>query len=169
MKRLARHEDAAALDERLRDTLLEAQAPVLPTPERARALRARVLEAARQDKPAPAEHAAAAPLAHLTIRDVEGIWVPLLPGIRMKLLREDEATRSYLLRMAPGAVLPGHGHSMDEECMVLEGDIWLGDVHAHAGDYHLARGGLAHDTLRTEGGCLLFLRGQKHYPDLRRR
>jgi hypothetical protein len=139
--------------------LLEAQAPIAPSPERARALRARVLAGIHAAAPAGA-------LEHLTVFGAEGIWVAMLPGIEMKLLREDADTRSYLLRMAAGACLPGHGHSQDEECMVLEGDVWLGDTHAHAGDYHLARGGLAHAELHSDGGCLLFLRGQKHYPDL---
>lgn len=159
MKRPSQKSEAV-LDQVIENALLEAQAPVLPPPDRASALRARILGRASQDK-------AASPLDHLTIRDKEGIWLPVLPGVKMKMLREDEATRSYLMRLAPGARLPAHGHLMDEECMVLEGDVWLGDVHAHAGDYHLARGGLAHGELHTEGGCLLFLRGQKHYPDMR--
>ena len=47
--------------------------------------------------------------------------------------------------------------------MELEGEVWLGDVSARAGDYHLARSGIPHGVLRTDGGCLLFLRGQKHF------
>ncbi|HNA30956.1 MAG TPA: cupin domain-containing protein [Thiobacillaceae bacterium] len=158
-----------SIETALMDTLLVAQTPVLPPPERALSLRQRVLERARREQPAEAAPARPAPgsVDHLTIRGVEGIWVPLLPGVSMKLLREDETTRSYLLRLEAGARLPAHGHDQDEECMVLEGDIWLGDVHAHAGDYHLARGGLPHGMLRTDGGCLLFLRGQKHYARLR--
>jgi hypothetical protein len=45
--------------------------------------------------------------------------------------------------------------------MVLEGDVWLGETHIFAGDYHLARRGIPHGELHTEGGCLLFLRGPK--------
>ena len=149
------------IDERLAEALLEAQAPVWPAPERAAALRKRVLDLVQQKslqagvRDRPAEHR--------TIRSDEGGWKVLMPGLSMKLLREDETTRSYLLRLAPGARLPAHGHTCDEECMVLEGEVWLGDVHASAGDYHLARRGLPHGELHTETGCLLFLRGQKHY------
>ena len=153
------HDPASLWDGDLVAALLEAQSPVLPPPERARALRERILAGAG---------AARRPgsVAHLTIRGDEGSWVSLMPRISIKVLREDASTRSYLLRMAPGAKLPAHDHSLEEECMVLEGDVWLGDIHAHAGDYHLARRGLPHGELTTEGGCLLFLRGQKHYPDL---
>jgi quercetin dioxygenase-like cupin family protein len=149
--------DKPLIDERLAVALLEAQAPILPAPERARALRERVLGRVRQ------EPLQAGAKDHLTIRGGEGRWFQLMPGASMKPLREDETTRSYLLRLAPGVRLPPHDHSHDEECMVLEGEVWLGDVHAHAGDYHLARRGLPHGEMRTETGCLLFLRGQKHY------
>jgi len=147
------------LDDGLTEALLDAQAPLLPAPERKQALRERILGRVRAE---PRPH----PIDHLTIRSEEGIWVPLLPGVSLKLLREDHRTRSYLLRMAPGARLPAHQHSQEEECMVLEGEIWLGDVHACAGDYHLAQSGLAHGVLHTEVGCLLFLRGQKTYGHL---
>lgn len=155
MTRRSRHPDQT-LTPAVVDALLEAQTPVLPPPDRMRALRQRVLAVA------DASHRPGGD-AHLTIRETEGVWVPLLPGVRMKLLREDAETRSYLLRMAPGASLPAHNHIHEEECMVLEGEVQLGDVHAQAGDYHLARSGLAHGSLYSPGGCLLFLRGQKHY------
>jgi quercetin dioxygenase-like cupin family protein len=146
-------------DEPLTEALLEAQPAFMPPPERVSALRQRVLAVT-------GAAARAGRVEHLTIRGADGRWLPLLPGIGIKLLREDASTRSYLLRMAPGATLPAHDHSDDEECVVLEGDIRLGDVHARAGDYHLARSGLPHGDLRTDGGCLLFLRGQKHYPEV---
>lgn len=148
------------LNEMLSHALLQAQAPVLSPPERVRALRERVLGGLHASLPGN-------PLHHLTVRNAEGIWVALLPGIEMKLLREDANTRSYLLRMAAGARLSGHDHIHEEECMVLEGDVWLGNIHAHAGDYHLARSHVPHGGVRSDGGCLLFLRGQKHYPDMR--
>lgn len=158
------HDSKPPIDEALMETLLVAQAPVLPPPERVAALRERVLARARRERePESTSPPAPGMVDHLTIRGVEGIWVPLLPGVSMKLLREDETTRSYLLRMEAGARLPAHGHDQDEECMVLEGDVWLGDIHARAGDYHLARQGLPHGTLRSDAGCLLFLRGQKEY------
>jgi len=149
--------DKPLMDERLAEVILEAQAPILPPPERARVLRERVLARAREE-PCPI-----GANEHLTILSGEGRWFQLGPGIAMKPMREDETTRSYLLRMAPGTRLPPHDHSQEEECMVVEGDVWLGEVHAHAGDYHLARRGLPHGEVRTETGCLLFLRGQKHY------
>ncbi|MBK7357363.1 cupin domain-containing protein [Propionivibrio sp.] len=159
MTRRSRHPDPM-LAPPVIEALLEAQTPGLPPPERMRALRQRVLDSVVAEQRVDTA-------GHLTIRGVEGIWIPLLPGISMKLLREDASTRSYLLRMAPGSSLPAHNHIDEEECMVLEGEVRLGDVHAQAGDYHLARSGLPHGSVSTLSGCLLFLRGQKHYGDLR--
>lgn len=89
----------------------------------------------------------------------EGEWVKLLRGVEIKLLREDNASRSFLIRMAPGSRLPHHPHTMDEESLVLEGEVTVQGVHCLPGDYHFAPAGKAHDVLETETGCLLFVRG----------
>lgn len=126
--------------------------PLQPEADRAARLRARILDRVRAD---------AAPDPHLTLRAHEGRWRTLSPGVDMKLLHRTPGSMSYLLRMAAGMRIPAHDHSDDEECLVLEGDVWLGNTHAFAGDYHLARRGTPHDELHTESGCLLFLRGPK--------
>lgn len=118
-------------------------------------LRRRLLDAVRTTP-------SAQPDEHLTVRAAEGSWFEILPGIAVKMLRLDDTSCSYLLRLAPRACLPAHPHALDEECVVLSGDVWLGDVHASAGDFHLARGGTLHGELRTEGGCLLYLRGENY-------
>lgn len=146
------------LDDVLIGRMAAALAPQRPSSAMAARLRARLLTAARQAE-------AEAPAAHLTIRAVEGDWFEVMPGVAVKMLREDAATRSYLLRLAPGASLPAHGHTLDEECVVLAGDVWLEGLHAGAGDFHLARGGSRHGAIRTEGGCLLFLRSERYAGD----
>lgn len=118
-------------------------------------LRRRLLNAVRTAAPAQ-------PDVHLTIHAAEGNWFEILPGITVKMLRQDDISCSYLLRLAPRASLPAHPHTLDEECVVLAGDVWLGDVQARAGDFHLARGGTPHGEIRSEGGCLLYLRGENY-------
>ena len=59
---------------------------------------------------------------------------------------------------APGASLPAHDHPADEECLVLEGEVMLGDILGRAGDYHLAPKGLPHGTITSKTGALLFIR-----------
>ncbi|MFL5101025.1 MAG: cupin domain-containing protein [Xanthobacteraceae bacterium] len=47
-----------------------------------------------------------------------------------------------MIRGQPGARLPGHEHDDDEEMYVLAGDLSIGTLTLHAGDYHLARRGV---------------------------
>lgn len=96
---------------------------------------------------------------HVTVAAPQGLWQPFAPGVTMKLLHQDGATLSYLLRLQPGASLPAHRHPQDEECLVLEGEMHIGDIVIGAGGYHLGRRGVLHDRLTSPGGALIFLRG----------
>jgi hypothetical protein len=40
---------------------------------------------------------------------------------------------------------------------VLEGDLHVGDMVLHAGDYQCAITDSLHDVQHTEGGCVLFI------------
>ncbi len=103
-----------------------------------------------------------------TIRADEG-WISFAPGIDVKMLFRDEAagTKSFLARLAPGVTMPAHDHGANEECIVLEGEITLGDITIRAGDYHLAKGGAHHGALSTRTGALLYLRAGfgEHVPE----
>ena len=94
-----------------------------------------------------------------TIQSGEGEWEPFSPKVMIKVLRRDVHTQSYLLKLEPGAVVLPHVHGEDEECMVLEGEVRIGDLVAKAGAYHLAPRGVPHEPITTETGALLFLRG----------
>ena len=77
----------------------------------------------------------------------------------MRRLFVDETSRrmTILARLAPGVVYPPHVHAGLEECYVLEGDLWIGDVEMRAGDYQRAEPGSNHGIQSTRGGCLLLL------------
>lgn len=145
--------DDPILDPKSAEALLLGLNPVEPDRERKEAMRRVIMERIR-----PA--AQIAPLNFLTIRANEGEWTRLTPLVEMKLLYSDVAqhSRSFLLRMHPGASLPAHDHPADEECLVLEGEVMLGDIAGRAGDYHLAPKGLPHGTITTKTGALLFIR-----------
>lgn len=99
--------------------------------------------------------------AFLTLRNSGGPgdgWVELLPKAHAKLLFTDGEAESYLIRLEPGAWAPAHEHPADEECLVLEGTLWQGDVFLQAGDFHVARPGMKHGELRTDTGALVFIR-----------
>lgn len=142
------NETSAPLDAALIEALATATPPEAPSGATA----ARMREALFQRV-----HAAAPD--YLFVHSHEGEWVALLRGVELKLLRQDGAQRSYLMRMAPGARIPPHEHALDEEALVLEGDATINGVLCLAGDYHFAPRGKPHCWLTSEKGCLLFVRG----------
>ena len=98
----------------------------------------------------------------VTIRASEGQWEVVADGVRKKHLFVDheEGYESFLLKLAPGACIPAHPHSMTEECLMLEGEVSIGDLRLSAGDYHVISAGTVHPELRTMTGGLLYVRGE---------
>ena len=122
----------------------------------------RIRQAIRADA-ADAADAAGAAGAELpgtvTVRAAEGQWERLARGIERKVLHSSPDGRiTYLVRGQPGARLPGHDHSEDEEIFVLEGELTIGTVTLRAGDFHRARRGSPHPTATSATGCLLLIR-----------
>jgi quercetin dioxygenase-like cupin family protein len=96
-----------------------------------------------------------------TVRAAEDGWAPVAPGMECKVLWRAGTVGAFLLRCAPGAALPPHAHAVDEECLVLEGTLRIGDeLLLQPGDFHLARAGTVHGLCSTETGCLVYLRGE---------
>ncbi len=96
---------------------------------------------------------------HLTHHAGEDGWQPFGEGVRIKVLHEAGGIMSYLLRLAPGAGLPAHRHPIDEECVVLEGELHIGNLCVAAGGFHMGRKDVMHDRLVSPHGALIFLRG----------
>ena len=96
---------------------------------------------------------------HRTVHADAGQWQNFGAGLTLKVLHEAGGIMTYLVRMAPGASLPGHRHPVDEECMVLEGAVQIGDLHVAAGGFHLGRKDVLHDVLSSKEGAVIFLRG----------
>jgi quercetin dioxygenase-like cupin family protein len=135
------------LDADLIAALAVATLPESPSPEATNRMR----EALFQRVHAPGAD-------YLFVHSHQGEWVSLLPGVELKLLRDDANSRSFFIRMAPGSRIPPHEHTLDEESLVLEGDVTINDVLCRAGDYHFAPRGKPHGWLRSAEGCLLFVR-----------
>jgi anti-sigma factor ChrR (cupin superfamily) len=152
MKHWLKRGSKPLLDDALAAALGQALAPITPEGKRADALRARVL--AHTQQPQGDAHGL------VTVQAAEGQWRWFAPGITIKELYVDEAahTRSFLLKLDPGARLPPHEHRTDEECIVLEGELSLGDLTVGAGGYHLAPAGVPHAEITTRTGALIFLR-----------
>ena len=98
-----------------------------------------------------------------TVRPETGEWEKFSPRIKMKVLRReaDGSSMSYLLKLEPGAFLVPHKHHIDEECVVLEGMVSIGEELVGPGTYHLAPRGMIHAPIRSEHGAILFIRGKE--------
>ncbi len=142
----------SVLDADITDALVDGLAPVeLSTAERDR-MRARILKLV----------AAAPPSGMVTVRAHEGVWRDIAPGVQIKVLHEDPLlnTMSYFIRMEPGARAPVHTHTQEEHCLVLEGEVTIGEHVMQSGDWHVARPGSSHVNLWSKTGCLLFIRSE---------
>ncbi|MFC5496840.1 cupin domain-containing protein [Caenimonas terrae] len=112
-------------------------------------VRARVMEEVARQPAQP----------HATVRADAGQWQLLAPGVERKLLWERGGATSCMVRLAPGASFPAHGHPIDEETVILEGSLWIGPtLLLRAGDFHVGRSGMQHEEVRTDEGCVCFLR-----------
>ncbi len=67
------------------------------------------------------------------------------------------AQLTCLKRLEPGAVYPSHPHDGPEECLVLDGEIIVGDVRMRKGDYQRAEPNSQHIEQRSETGALIYL------------
>ena len=135
----------------------EALAPALDA-DGAERVRRRLRERIHADATKPSLVPPADTLITLRESTTSEGWVELLPKAHAKLLFTDGVAESYMIRLEPGAWAPAHEHPADEECLVLAGTLWQGDVFLKAGDFHVARPGMKHGELRTETGALVFIR-----------
>lgn len=128
--------------------MLEAAVPLVTPPP---ALRARLLSRL-------AQYCATGPITEL--RQNEGAWVPTgIPGVDQRMLYTDPATRysTYYLRFAPGAVVPPHRHKTNEQCLVMEGDLYWDDLSYGPGDFVVAAANTLHSPISSKDGALVLI------------
>jgi anti-sigma factor ChrR (cupin superfamily) len=142
------HDTPPTLDATLIEAMAAATPPDTPTASATARMREQLFQRIHAISP-----------GYIFVHSPEGEWVDLLPGVELKLLRQDGDQHSYLLRMATGTCIPPHEHALDEEVLVLEGDITINDVLCRSGDYHFAPRGKPHGLITSEAGCMLFIRG----------
>lgn len=96
----------------------------------------------------------------LTIRGQDGAWEPVSEGVSRKLIHidADAGWQSFLLRLDPGARVAEHGHTMLEECVVMDGSFEIEGEFVSKGDVHLAFAGHEHRSLYSREGALLYIR-----------
>lgn len=104
------------------------------------------------------------PAGTSTCRAAEDDWIDVNPLIKCRRLHVDPVAgiQTVLIRALPGACIPRHRHSQDEEFIVLEGECRIGTHPLRAGDAHFATAGSWHDDITTSTGILVLVRGE--YP-----
>lgn len=101
----------------------------------------------------------AAPANTTTVRGAAVEWRQRWPNVWVQQLHVDAAgMQTTLVRMAPGSVIPPHDHGHAEECLVLDGEIRMGDFYVRRGDLHIAHAGSRHAALESPAGALLMIR-----------
>jgi anti-sigma factor ChrR (cupin superfamily) len=106
--------------------------------------------------------AAAPPARTYTVRMNEGAWIPAGPGVEVKMLRMDrqQNSQTIMIRMQPGSQIVPHRHNQEEECLVLEGEIVIGEHRVGPGDMHIAAPGAKHPPIVAPRGALLCIRSE---------
>ncbi len=89
----------------------------------------------------------------------EAGWEPLRHGVRIKPLHKVGERISMLVQFEPGARVPDHPHALGEECLMVQGELFLGDVLLREGEFQFAPSGSSHGELYSDVGCMLFFSG----------
>jgi quercetin dioxygenase-like cupin family protein len=81
------------------------------------------------------------------------------PGISLRMLHINRPARKFtaLMKLEPGARYPSHHHDGEEECLVLEGSLMVGDHRMEAGDYQFCEADSDHVNQWSETGALLYI------------
>lgn len=94
-----------------------------------------------------------------TVRDAEAGWPDYAPGIRRRVLWQRDGQAALLYHAEPGASVPDHTHGHDEECLMVQGELFLDDLLLQTGDYQLARAGTGHRLTQTDTGVVIYAHG----------
>ena len=89
----------------------------------------------------------------------DAAWQDFCPGVRIRELWDGGVHRSVLVRMAAGARVNAHKHGLEEECLMLAGEAFIGDTLLRSGEYQLAPQGSRHGAIQTDVGALFFVHG----------
>lgn len=86
-------------------------------------------------------------------------WREGFAGVQTLALWGTPQIASMLVRFAPGAGVPDHRHAVHEDCLMLEGSMFLGDIVLRAGDYQLAPAGGGHFGEMSDVGGTFYFHG----------
>lgn len=94
-----------------------------------------------------------------TVHDKDAGWPDYAPGIRRRVLWQRDGQAAMLYCAQPGASVPMHTHGHDEECLMVQGELFLDDLLLRQGDYQLAPAGTGHRVTETDTGVVIYAHG----------
>ena len=97
--------------------------------------------------------------APFTVRDAQAGWPDFAPGIQRRVLWQRDGQAALLYCAQAGAQVPHHSHGHDEECLMVQGELFLDDLLLQPGDYQLAPAGTGHHTTATDTGVVIYAHG----------
>jgi anti-sigma factor ChrR (cupin superfamily) len=105
---------------------------------------------------------APAPAGTYTVRASESPWQKVSDLVEIRVVRTDSEhnNQTILIRMLPGASIVPHPHHQEEECLVIEGAVEIGDHRLYEGDMHVAGAGVKHPRITSPLGALLMIRSE---------
>jgi quercetin dioxygenase-like cupin family protein len=119
--------------------------PTTPAPEVALRIKSKLMKRALNNN-------------HEFVFTNQGRWKVISEGVKIKLLHEENNTKSFMLIMDANTSIPAHLHTHDEESFVVKGDVYIEGILCHEGDYHYAHAGSKHQMIKTTQGCTLLIR-----------
>jgi quercetin dioxygenase-like cupin family protein len=152
MKRPARTKQPEALDAVAQAALAEAVRPAELSESQRNSMRRKIA-----GRIAPEQ-----PIKTHTVRAEAVEWQPVWPNVWVKMLRLEptDNLQMVLFKIKPGGVVPAHVHTKEEECLVLEGEIFIGTHRVGEGDLHIAQSGAAHGDITTRTGATVLVRSE---------
>jgi hypothetical protein len=94
-----------------------------------------------------------------TVRDAAAGWPDFAPDIQRRVLWQRDGQAALLYYAQAGAQVPQHTHGHDEECLMLQGELFLDDLLLQPGDYQLAPAGTGHRITETDTGVVIYAHG----------
>ncbi len=94
-----------------------------------------------------------------SVRDADAGWPDFAPGIQRRVLWQRDGQAAMLYFVQPGVHIAHHAHEHDEECLMLQGDLFLDDLVLRPGDYQVAPVGTDHRSTETDTGVVLYVHG----------
>ena len=96
----------------------------------------------------------------MTITEADGEWRTLADGVAEKRLWQATAGVSRFVRLAPGSCYSPEPYARECEFMVVDGEVFFGDILLRQEELHIAPAGTCHREISSDCGGTFFVHEQ---------